>query len=131
MSYRLAEMLSSFASLASAIAIAVIGLACLRHRMRGGDKCFGIAAWVALLNLLLTCVLSSVWWAAHFLGSSGAFTSPGATFYTVLGRSLQIADGLWFVLVATFTAGVWRTARVLPRRLPDSCPERPAAQPLE
>jgi amino acid permease len=130
MTLRLAEMLASFSWLALAIAIAVVGLACHRHRKRGGDKCFGITAWIALLYLLFTCIPYSVQWAAHLLASSSGY-SPGATLYIALGHCQRIADGLWFALFAVFTTGVWRTARKLPRRSRDSASERQAVPPLD
>ena len=130
MTYRLAEILSSFASLAVVTAVAVVGIACYQHHKAGGNKGFGVTAWIALLYLLVAGIPYVVQWVESALALTGRYT-PGAVPFGVFGYSQQIADGLWFAFFAAFTAGVWGTVRKLPRRSPDSPSEGQAAHPLD
>ena len=121
MSYRLAEILSSFSWLAHVAALAVFGLACRRYRKAGGDQAFGIAAWLTLAYLLLIAIPYTIDSARDFLGGNRGWRMPWLDL--VLFRCREASEWFDFAQFALFSAGVIRTARRLPRKVTVGTPK--------
>lgn len=109
-------LLHYFSILAFSIALVVVALACRRLRLGGGDKAFGVAAWIAFVDLAVyglsyicdwIIALADYWWGSPTLASSAI---------PWINHGYQISNFLHLVFTLVFAAGCIRSARRLERK---------------
>jgi hypothetical protein len=117
MNSNLETFLANFSSLAYLIALVFVALACRRIRAAGGDKAFGVAAWIVFAYIALFGVNYLTDWAVYF-ASYYSWVRPGllSQVGTWSRYAYEIAGYLLLFFTAVFAAGCFRSARRLPRK---------------
>jgi hypothetical protein len=117
MNHNLETFLVNFSSLSYVIALVFVALACRRIRAAGGDKAFGVAAWIVFAYVALFGMIYLTDWAAY-LASYYSSVSPALLSQVAVWShsAYQIADHLLLLFTAAFAAGCFRSARRLPRK---------------
>lgn len=117
MNTSLEDSLSAFAALGHCIALLFVAIACRRIRHAGGDRAFGVAAFLsfaalatyAMAYLSEWLLVLGAWWKA------GSVTSLVASAYRWISITYQIMSVLLLAFTAAFAVACFRSARRTPR----------------
>lgn len=116
MNSNLETFLVNFSSLAYVIALVFIALACRRIRAAGGDKSFGIAAWIAFAYIALFGVTYLTDWTAYFASAFSLAPGLAMKVYPWIDDAYEIAGFFLLLFTVVFATGCFRSARRLPRK---------------
>lgn len=116
MNSNLETFLVNFSSLSYVIALVFVALACRRIRAAGGDKAFGVAAWIVFAYVALFGVTYLTDWAAYFASAYSFAPDLAKKVYPWIDDAYEIAGFFLLLFTAVFAAGCFRSARRLPRK---------------
>ncbi len=124
MNSHLEDLLANFSVLAFSIALLCTALACRRLALAGVNKAFGIAAWLAILDLAVYGAAYVAEWLIALTAFSSSNPALATKAFRWIDHGYQFSDFVHLLFTAVLATGLIRSARRLPpyhRRRPSDC----------